>query len=63
MVMIGNDVCGVLSAPECWIMRVGRLGKMCGGERLGVLDLSWAAAIAGELLLLEMNKEGAMVRR
>jgi hypothetical protein len=39
---------------------VGCLGKVCGEEVLESWTLSWAAAIAGELSLLEINKEGAV---
>ena len=43
------------------MMEVGCLGKVCGEKVLGSWTLSWAAAIVGELSLLEMYKEGAII--
>lgn len=42
------------------MMGVGCLGKVCGEEVLESWTWSWAAAIAGELSLLGLNKEGAV---
>ena len=51
---------GRTSSPGCWMVDVGYLGKVCGEEILESWTVSWAAVIAGEPPLLEMNKEGAI---
>lgn len=62
-VMIGHDVRGARVRPTVLDDRSGMSGKVCGEEVLESWTLSWAAAIAGELSLLVMDKEGAIIPR
>lgn len=61
--MIGHDVRGALIRPTVLDVGSGMSGEVCGEEVLEAWTLSWAAAIAGELSLLAMDKEGTIIPR